>query len=77
MKSIIFNSETRIFYLNGKDVTYAFCINDLGYLEHLYFGSTIGQDDLRLMRMGGATYCFTTTSPPRATPVPSSIGCTA
>ena len=45
--SIIFDSNTKTFFLNGKGITYAMCICDNGYLSHLYFGSSVGCDDLR------------------------------
>ena len=48
--SIIFNEATRTFYLDGKGVTYAFFINDFDYAEHLYYGKTIGHDDLTYIR---------------------------
>ena len=49
--SITFNSQSKTFYLDGKNVTYAFFINEYGYVEHLYFGKQIGCDDIRSMRM--------------------------
>lgn len=48
--SIIFNEETKIFYLNGKNITYSFLINEDGFPEHLYFGEKIGFDDIRYTR---------------------------
>ncbi len=48
---ITFNESTKTFYLDGKGVTYAFMINKRGFAQHLYFGNTIGHDDL--------TYTFT------------------
>ena len=44
---IIFESTTRTFYLNTKNSTYAFFINELGVSEHLYYGKRIPQQDLR------------------------------
>ena len=52
--SITFNTESKIFYLDGKNITYAFFINEYGYAEHLYFGKQIGHDDIRSMRSSGA-----------------------
>lgn len=52
--SIFFDDSTKTFYLDGKDVTYAFYINEFGYAEHLYFGAAIGHEDLRAMRSLGA-----------------------
>ena len=52
--SITINTELKIFYLDGKNITYAFFINEYGYAEHLYFGKRIGHDDIRSMRCSGA-----------------------
>ena len=71
--SITFQTESQIFYLNGKDITYSFCVNEYGYLEHLYFGDTIGQDDLRAMRILGAT-SYRTTPPGKDLTTSSSYG---
>ena len=51
--SITFVKQTNTFYLDGKGVTYAFFVNNFGYLEHLYFGNTIGHDDLTYIRGRG------------------------
>lgn len=52
--AITYDSSSKTFYLDGKGVTYAFFINDWDYAEHLYYGKTIGHDDLRYIReMGG------------------------
>ena len=40
--AITYQESTRTFFLDGKGVTYAFCVNDYDYLEHLYFGKIIG-----------------------------------
>lgn len=45
--SITFDQNTRTFYLDGSGVTYAFCINEANYAEHLYWGASISHDDLR------------------------------
>ncbi|MBQ8396586.1 MAG: alpha-galactosidase [Clostridia bacterium] len=71
--SITFSPDSRTFYLDGKGVTYAFCINEYGYAEHLYYGSAIGHDDLRAMRMLGAT-SYRTTPPGRDLNTSSSYG---
>ena len=52
--ALTINTESKIFYLDGKNVTYAFFINDYGYAEHLYFGKRIAHDDIRYVRMLGA-----------------------
>lgn len=51
--SIIFNKKTKIFYLEGKNVTYSFFVNNSGYLEHLYFGEKIDRDDIRYTALEG------------------------
>jgi alpha-galactosidase len=53
--AISYQESTKTFFLDGKGVTYAFCINDYDYLEHLYFGKTIGHDDIRYVRGCGGT----------------------
>ena len=67
--AIIYNDKTKTFMLQGKDLCYAFWINDLGYPEHLYFGSPVGADDLRYTRAFGAT--STAATPPGIDNVPS------
>lgn len=58
--SITFDKSTKTFYLDGKNVTYAFFINDYGYAEHLYFGAKIAHDDLTYSRTAGATSTIAT-----------------
>ena len=58
--SIKYDASTKIFYLVGKGTTYAFFINEYGYAEHLYFGKSIGLDDLRYIRMRGSFSGFAT-----------------
>ena len=41
---IYFDSQNKIFYLESKEITYAFGINKIGVLEHLYFGKRVGRD---------------------------------
>ena len=48
--AIKFDKVSRTFYLDGRDITYAFFINEYDYAEHLYYGKTIGHDDLRYTR---------------------------
>ncbi len=45
--SIIYREDLRTFYLNTKNTTYAFFINELGLPEHLYYGKKIGAEDIR------------------------------
>lgn len=44
--SIKYEASTKTFFLDGRGVTYAFCINHLGYAEHLYWGESISHDNL-------------------------------
>lgn len=67
--SVNYNNETKTFTLTGKNLCYAFWINDLGYPEHLYFGAPIGSDDLLFTRTFGATSMAAT--PPGIDNVPS------
>ncbi len=55
--SIRFNEETKTFYLNGKNITYSFFVNEDNFLEHLYFGEKIGFDDIRFSRAMGKSSC--------------------
>lgn len=48
--AITFDKSTQTFYLDGKNSTYAFYINNLGYTEHLYYGKKIGHDLLLYSR---------------------------
>lgn len=59
---IRFDEKTKTFYLNGKDITYAFYINEYGYAEHLYFGKTVADDDLRYIRRQGTQSCVAKTN---------------
>ncbi len=57
--SISFNEEQRIFYLDGRDCTYAFSLNNFDYAEHLYFGKKIAHDDIMVINsVGGASTHF-------------------
>ena len=53
--AIIFNESTKTFYLESKEITYAFYINKIGFPEHLYFGRRVGHDALNYSYSGGAT----------------------
>ena len=48
--AITVNEQKRIFFLDGKDTTYAFMINEYNYAEHLYYGKRIGHDDITYIR---------------------------
>ncbi len=52
---INFVSETKTFFLDGKDFTYAFYIGESGQLRHLYCGKKIAHDDLRYSVTCGAS----------------------
>lgn len=43
---IFYENLSKTFYLESKDVTYAFKISEYGFLQHLYFGKRIRRDDL-------------------------------
>ena len=58
--AITFNQDTKTFYLDGKNMTYAFAINEFGYLEHLHFGAKISHDLLTYTRSGGGISCIAT-----------------
>lgn len=60
--AITFESKTKTFFLDGKNSTYAFFINCVGYAEHLYYGSKISHDDLTYTRAIG-TYFAPATVP--------------
>ena len=55
--AIVFNEKTKTFYLDGKDFTYAFKINEYDYAEHLYFGKKIDHDDLSHIGQWGRGSC--------------------
>ncbi len=44
--AIYFDKEINTFYLESKNVTYAFRINECGFLQHLYYGERIAREDL-------------------------------
>ncbi|MBQ4091140.1 MAG: alpha-galactosidase [Clostridia bacterium] len=52
--SILFNEQTKTFYLGGKGYSYVFRINSVGYPEHLHFGGEIPCDDITFVRSYGA-----------------------
>lgn len=58
--AIFFDEKLKAFYLESKNVTYAFRVNEYGFLQHLYYGKRISRDDLNysvhlLPRGRGAT----------------------
>ncbi|MBE6685935.1 MAG: alpha-galactosidase [Ruminococcaceae bacterium] len=52
--AVYFNEENKHFYLEGKDYSYVFRINRIGFAEHLYFGSRIGREDMAYMELVGS-----------------------
>ena len=50
--SIIYNENSKTFYLNNEKCTYAFHIGTGGYLHHLHFGQKIAQEDIRYLSQG-------------------------
>ena len=58
--AVVFNDENKIFYLEGKDISYVFRINEFGYAEHLYFGRRIARDDISHLRAFGGSSCYAT-----------------
>jgi alpha-galactosidase len=61
--AIYFDKSTSSFYLEGKDITYAFFINSYGYPEHLYFGERIHRDQLISLRTSSMVYTFNPSQP--------------
>jgi alpha-galactosidase len=47
--SIRFCEQNKIFYLTGKECSYFFRINNEGYLEHLYYGKRLSEENLSWM----------------------------
>ena len=44
--AIYFENNTNTFYLESKNVTYAFRVSEYGFLNHLYYGKRIAREDL-------------------------------
>ncbi len=44
--AIIFDEKNKIFYLESRDISYIFKIDNFGFLEHLYYGERIARDDI-------------------------------
>ena len=43
---IFYDENFKTFYLESKNLTYAFCISEYGFLNHLYFGKRIAREVL-------------------------------
>ena len=69
---ITFDTSTKTFFLDGKGITYAFGVNEIGYLEHLYFGAKISHDYLYYTRTSGGISMVTTVPGLDNTPLPVS-----
>ena len=67
--AITFDKSTKTFYLDGKNTTYAFFINNRGYLEHLYFGKKIAHDFLLYTRAFGGHSCEAHIAGPETDPL--------
>ncbi len=61
--SITFDKKRKIFYLDGKGITYAFFINEAGYPCHLHYGVRISHDDLRFLWTAKSRGSFLATPP--------------
>ncbi len=46
---ILFNEKEKSFLLSGKDYGYAAFVNKAGFLQHLYYGDRIQQDDVAFL----------------------------
>lgn len=44
--AIYFEEKNKTFYLESKNVSYVFCVNEYGFLNHLYYGKRIEREDL-------------------------------
>lgn len=52
---IYFNEESKSFYLESRDLTYAFYINAIGFPEHLHFGRRVAHDKLNYIFARGSS----------------------
>ena len=43
---IFFDKDTNTFFLESKEITYAFCTTKFGFLNHIYYGKRIAREDL-------------------------------
>ncbi len=44
--SIYYDKQLKTFYLENRRYTYAFCVSEYGFLNHLYFGKRIERENL-------------------------------
>ena len=45
--AIRINEQEKLFHLQTKNTSYAFCVSDFDAVEHLYYGKRVEDDDLR------------------------------
>jgi alpha-galactosidase len=50
--SIRFCEQNKTFYLTGKKCSYFFRVNEEGYLEHLYYGKSLSEENLSYLFQG-------------------------
>ena len=50
--SIRFCEQNKTFYLAGKECSYFFRVNEEGYLEHLYYGKSLSEENLSYLFEG-------------------------
>ena len=60
--SIIFNESSKTFHLNGKDYSYVFYINKVGYPTHLHFGAPVPVEDMFFSQSFGSRSMIATPS---------------
>lgn len=71
--AIFVDDKTRSFFIEGKNVTYSFLINNLECAEHTYFGKKIPHDNLRYMASYGANSCVASVPDTKLNPYSSYI----
>ncbi len=64
---IFYYEERKTFQINTKNTTYAFCITNLDFIEHLYYGKRIDSGDFTLLSNRQVyTFASTINDEPRA-----------
>ncbi len=51
---IVFDEKQKVFFLNGKNYTYAMAVNECGFLQHSYYGAKIERCDGEYLRFIGS-----------------------
>ena len=54
--AIYYDQNIQTFFLEGRNLSYVFGINETNFVEHYYFGARIGRDDLRYALACGGDY---------------------